>query len=100
MNIWNELKKEVGYVDVTNQYIELAKRYYEKECIEKDLQISARQVGLNISQLPESYEVRISKGYIVNIHSCIERFLLAFKDLPGSPTKKKEYKPEKDKNRL
>ena len=50
---WNELKKEVGYVDVTNQYIELAKRYYEKECIEKDLQISARQVGLNISQLPE-----------------------------------------------
>ena len=38
MNIWNELKKEVGYVDVTNQYIELAKRYYEKECIEKDLQ--------------------------------------------------------------
>ena len=86
MNIWNELKKEVGYVDVTNQYIELAKRYYEKECIEKDLQISARQVGLNISQLPESYEVRISKGYIVNIHSCIERFLLAFKELPGSPT--------------
>ena len=50
MNIWNELKKEVGYVDVTNQYIELAKRYYEKECVEKDLQISARQVGLNISQ--------------------------------------------------
>lgn len=50
--------------------------------------------------MPESYEVRISKGYIVNIHSCIERFLLAFKDLPGSPTKKKEYKPEKDKNRL
>ena len=100
MNIWNELKKEVGYVDVTNQYIELAKRYYEKECVEKDLQISARQVGLNISQLPESYEVRISKGYIVNIHSCIERFLLAFKDLPGSPTKKNEYKPEKDKNRL
>ena len=26
--------------------------------------------------------------------------MLAFKDLPGSPTKRKGYKPEKDKNRL
>ena len=100
MNIWNELKKEVGYVNVTNQYIELAKRYYQKECRAENLQSSARQVDLNISQLPESYETRISKGYIVNIHSCIERFLSAFKDLQGSPTKEKGYKPEIDKNRL
>ena len=51
-----------------------------------------KTTNLNVSTLTEDYMCRISKSYIVNIHSCLENFLKSFKHLPGSPTNITEIK--------
>lgn len=88
-NVLSAFKDELGYVNATNQYVELSIRITEKEHgsdIKNDLQGLAQSVNLNVSALSEDYMCRISKSYIVNIHSCFENFLKSFKLLPGSPT--------------
>ena len=88
-NLLSVFKKELGYVNATNQYVELSIRITEKEHgsdLKNDLRGLAQSVNLNISTLTEDYICRISKSYIVNIHSCFENFLKSFKLLPGSPT--------------
>lgn len=88
-NLLSVFKKELGYVNATNQYVELSIRITEKEhCtdLKNDLRGLAQSVNLNVSTLTEDYMCRISKSYIVNIHSCFENFLKSFKLLPGSPT--------------
>ena len=88
-NILSEFKNELGYVNATNQYVELSVRITEKDHtsdLKNDLQGLSQSVNLNVSALTEDYMVRISKSYIVNIHSCFENFLKNFKTLPGSPT--------------
>lgn len=88
-NIWSVFKKELGYINATNQYLEMSVRMIEKEhgtALKKDLQKLAKSVNLNVSALAEDYMCRISKSYIVNINSCFENFLKSFRHLPGSPT--------------
>lgn len=88
-NILKAFKNELGYVNATNQYVELSVRLTDKRYnsdLRCDLHALAQTVGLNVSALTEDYMVRISKSYIVNIHSCFENFLKNFKTLPGSPT--------------
>lgn len=88
-SLLSTFKKELGYVNATNQYVELSIRILEREHgsdLRNDLQGLAQHVNLNVSTLAEDYVCRISKSYIVNIHSCFENFLKSFKLLPGSPT--------------
>lgn len=88
-NIFSAFKNELGYVNATNQYMELSVRMTEKdhgEILKSDLQGLAKSVQLNVSALAEDYMCRISKSYIVNVNSCFENFLKSFRHLPGSPT--------------
>lgn len=88
-NIFSVFKKELGYINATNQYLELAVRTIErdyKNTIENDLYSFAKAVNLNVSALSEDYMCRISKSYIISIYSCLENYLKNFKGLPGSPT--------------
>ena len=88
-NILKAFKNELGYVNATNQYVELSVRLTERNYdsdLKSDLHALAKTVNLNVSALTEDYMVRVSKSYIVNIHSCFENFLKTFKTLPGSPT--------------
>ncbi len=88
-NVLSAFKNELGYVNATNQYVELSVRITEKDHasdLKNDLQGLAQSVNLNVSTLAEDYMNRISKSYIVSIHSCFENFLKSFKFLPGSPT--------------
>ena len=98
-NILSAFKNELGYVDATNQYVELSVRMAEKEHgsdIKNDLQGLAHSVNLNVSALSEDYMCRISKSYIVNVNSCLENFLKSFRHLPGSPTNITEIKKTKE----
>ena len=98
-NILSAFKNELGYVDATNQYVELSVRMAEKEHgsdIKNDLQGLAQSVNLNVSALSEDYMCRISKSYIVNVNSCLENFLKSFRHLPGSPTNITEIEKTKE----
>jgi len=98
-NVLSAFKDELGYVNATNQYVELSVRITEKDyssVLKNDLQGLARSVNLNVSTLVEDYMSRISKSYIVNIHSCFENFLKTFKQLPGSPTNITEFAKKAD----
>ena len=98
-NILSIFKKDLGYVNATNQYVELSIRITEKEHgtdLKNNLQNLAESVNLHLSTLAEDYMCRISKSYIVNIHSCFENFLKSFKDLPGSPTNTTQIKKSND----
>lgn len=63
MNILTELKNELGYANVTNQYIELAARTFQLDHGNDNLQEQAGMVGLSIATLPEDYLKRIANGY-------------------------------------
>lgn len=76
MNILTELKNELGYANVTNQYIELAARTFQVDHGNDNLQERAGMVGLSIATLPEDYLKRIANGYIIGVHSCVEHFLV------------------------
>ena len=102
-NLLSVFKKELGYVNATNQYIELSVRITEKEHsldLKDGLKDLAKSVNLNVSTLTEDYMCRISKSYIVNIQSCFENFLKSFKDLPGSPTNIIQKHKSKDEDWL
>lgn len=98
-NILSTFKNELGYVNATNQYVELSVRITEKDhglTLKSDLKGLAKSVNLNVSILAEDYMSRISKSYIVNVHSCFENFLKTFKTLPGSPTNMTEHTKKAD----
>lgn len=100
-NIWSAFKNELGYVNATNQYVELSVRLAENDHgpdLKSNLQRVAQSVNLSVSALTEDYMTRISKSYIVSIYSCFEEFLISFKHLPGSPTNitSKDKKKEDD----
>lgn len=99
-NIYNEFKKQIGYANVTNQYVEILTRTWETEHKETSIEDAAKNVNLKLSSLPVNLSVQISRQYIVGIHTCVEEFLLKFKDLAGSPTYKKKYSAKKDISRL
>lgn len=65
MNILTELKNELGYANVTNQYIELAARIFQLDHGNDNFQEQAGMVGLSIATLPEDYLTRIANGYII-----------------------------------
>jgi hypothetical protein len=100
LNIFNRFKKELGYTNVSNQYIELAMRCYQKNHATDNLVQLANEVGLSISILPEDLEMRISRYYIVATHRCVEAFLLDYKSLAGSRTFNVEYNPKVDGSRM
>ena len=100
MNILTELKNELGYANVTNQYIELAARTFQVDHGNDNLQEQAGMVGLSIATLPEDYLKRIANGYIIGVHSCVEHFLVQYRLLPGSPARGQNYSAEDDDNRL
>lgn len=65
--ILSAFKNELGYVDATNQYVELSVRMTEKDygtVLKNDLQGLAQSVNLNVSTLAEDYMCRMSKSYI------------------------------------
>ena len=98
-NVLSAFKNELGYVDATNQYVELSVRMTEKDygtVLKSDLQELAQSVNLNVSTLAEDYMCRISKSYIVNVNSCLENFLKSFRHLPGSPTNITENKKTRE----
>ena len=99
VNVLSAFKNELGYVDATNQYVELSVRMTEKDygtVLKSDLQELAQSVNLNVSTLAEDYMCRISKSYIVNVNSCLENFLKSFRHLPGSPTNITENKKTRE----
>lgn len=101
VNILREFQKELGYVNATNQYIEMISRYFQMEHEDDTLLTMAKYVNLSLTQLPEKCNVRIAKGYIVGVQSCLERFLTSFKELEGNPTKNVEpFNAKRDNNRL
>lgn len=100
MNIFTELKNELGYANVTNQYIELAARTFQLDHENDDLKERARMVNLSIATLPENYLKRITSGYIIGVHSCVEHFLVQYRLLPGSPARGQSYSAEDDDNRM
>ena len=98
-NVLSAFKNELGYINATNQYVELSVRITEKDHgsdLKKDLQRLAQSVNLNVSTLVEDYMCRISKSYIVNVNSCLENFLKSFRHLPGSPTNITEKEKTKE----
>ena len=57
-NLLSVFKKELGYVNATNQYVELSIRITEKEHsldLRNNLQGLAQSVNLNVSTLTEDY---------------------------------------------
>lgn len=100
MNIFTELKSELGYTNVTNQYIELSARMFQMDHKNDELRECARKVNLSIVALPESYLKRIANGYIIGVHSCVEHFLVNYRTLAGNPTHGYNYRAENDDNRL
>lgn len=83
MNILTELKNELGYANVTNQYIELAARIFQLDHGNDNFQEQAGMVGLSIATLPKDYLTRIANGYIIGVHSCVEHFLIQYRLLRG-----------------
>ena len=103
MNIYRDFKQELGHINATNQYIEMLHRRFIKEngtptdsCLEN----MASEVMLSLSKYSEGIELRMARNYIIGIHSCLERFLIAFKDTPGTPAYGEGYNPKEDDNRL
>lgn len=89
-SIWTSFKKDLGYATASIQYIELSRRIADDVhgCMleGKSIRDAARQYGLSVSELPEDFSLRIAKSYIIQVHSCVERFLENFRHLIGSPT--------------
>lgn len=102
-NVLSAFRNELGYVNATNQYVELSVRITERDHgsdLKNDLQRLAQSVNLNVSTLAEDYMCRISKSYIVNVNSCLENFLKSFRQLPGSPTNITEIEKTKEEDWL
>lgn len=66
-NLLSVFKKELGYVNATNQYVELSIRITEKEHsldLRNSLRGLAQSVNLNVSTLTEDYMCRISNALV------------------------------------
>jgi len=88
-NIYNKSRQELGYTNVTNQYIELASRKLLTSygaALQTNLTHIAREEGLSISVLCQDFGLRMAQGYIVSVYTCLDRFLVDYRNLPGSPT--------------
>lgn len=88
-NIYNKFRQELGYTNVSNQYIELSSRKLQAQygsALQTGIADIARQEGLSISNLDQDFGLRIAQGYIVSVYACLDRFLADYKNLPGSPT--------------
>lgn len=88
-NIYNRFRQELGYTNVTNQYIELASRKLRAQYgyeLQANLEHIAKGEGLSISVLCQDFGLRIAQGYIISVYTCLDRFLVDYKNLPGSPT--------------
>ncbi len=95
MSIFSDFKKELGYRNVVNQYIELSQRSMQNELKDKlnesfSLQDYAKQYGLNICELHSELDIRIAQNYIINIHTSFELFLERFVSLIASPISNEE----------
>lgn len=99
-SIWTLFKRELGYTTASIQYVELSRRIADDTqggiLKGNSIRDAARQYGLSVSELPEDFGMRIAKSYIIQVHSCVERFLEDFHHLIGSPTYALEYDREKD----
>ena len=103
-NIWTSLKKELGFVTASIQYFELSFRVLQKEHKDildnKGIEDLAKEYGLSVSQIPTDIESWLAGSYIIQVHSCVEKFLIDFHNLIGSPTYNIEYDYKKDINYL
>ena len=99
-NIYTAFKNELGYATASIQYVELvcriAKSKHEEELLPLAIQDKARKYGLSVSTLNDDIENRIAKNYIVQIHSCVEKFLNNYKRLVGSSTYGMEWNAKED----
>ena len=101
MNIYIEFKKELGYVDVVNQYIELLHRdflsdFVDKKEYNKKVSILSEKYNLNLTAVPDESFNRLPKMYIIAILSAFNCFLNNYKRLDGSPVQSKEIPNGKD----
>lgn len=102
-NIWTNFTKELGYTTASIQYVELslriASKQFNDELKSKNIVELAKRYSLSVSEIPEDFSLRIVKNYIVQIHSCIELFLINYQNLIGSATNGLNYDNKND-NRL
>lgn len=99
-NIWTSFSKELGFTTASIQYVELTLRIanseHKEELSDKKIINKAKQYNLSVSEIPEDINIRIAKNYIIQIHSCVERFLHDYHSLVGSATYKLDYNRNKD----
>lgn len=99
-SIWTSFKQELGYTTASIQYVELSRRMADDDhgdfLKSRKIRDTAKQYGLSVSELPEDFNIRIAKSYIIQVHSCVEHFLEEFHHLLGSPTYAHEYDRKKD----
>ncbi len=91
-NILNEFKIIMGSANVTNQYVELQKRYFESHYFDQNstpgnLEETSKRYGLNLSSLYDKHKIdtNISNSYILNIHASFTYFIDQYCELPGFP---------------
>lgn len=101
MNVYNELKKEIGLANVTNEFIELIYRTFcdEHQDLLSDnekLKAFSEKHKINLTQLEQKSVDRIAGLYIINIHSLFSDFLTGFIKLPGAPTQRLKEKSSKE----
>ncbi len=103
-NIWTEFKNELGFTTASIQYIELTCRIaaeeHKTDLSGQSIVDIAKKHGLSISMLPKDIQSHIASNYIIQIHSCVERFLTKFQGLVGSPMQNLIYNSERDGNKL
>lgn len=103
-NIWTEFKNELGFTTASIQYIELACRIaageHNSDLSGSSIVDTAKKHGLSVSMLPKNIQSRIASNYIIQIHSCVERFLTEFQGLVGSPIQNLVYSSERGGNKL
>ena len=90
MNILNELKKEIGIFNVTNEFIEVMHRDFcaHKKDILSDYQklsAFAGEYGIHLTRVTEESVTGIAEMYLLSIHASFSAFLNRFIVLDGSP---------------
>ena len=90
MNIWTSFKNELGFATASIQYSELSFRVlnaeHKEEIKGRSLAEFARKYSLSVSTAPDDMGIRLIGNYIIQIHSCVERFLYSYHGLVGSST--------------
>lgn len=103
-NIWTSFKNELGFVTASIQYSELSFRVlnteHKEEINGRFLAEFAKQYNLSISLVPDDMGLRLVGSYIIQIQSCVERFLINYHRLIGSPIYREKYDSKNDGNYL